>query len=65
MSFQDEFVLTFCLACSLMNFLVRRKDFEEDSEENPQQAVGAGEPQEKEGIYRWTGGQVIIKDFYF
>ncbi len=43
-----------------MTFLVWRKDFEEDSEENPQQAVGAGESQEKEGIYRWTGGQVII-----
>ncbi len=42
------------------DFLSMKKRFEEDSEENPKQAVGAGESQEKEGIYRWTGGQVII-----
>lgn len=57
-SIQDEFLLTFRLACSLMLLLVWRKGSEEDSKENPKQAVGTGEPQEKEGIYRWTGGQV-------
>lgn len=31
---------------------------EEDQEENPQQAVGAGEPKEEEGVCGWAGKQV-------
>lgn len=36
----------------------RGADVEEDQEENPQQKVGSGEPQEEEGLCWWTGEQV-------
>lgn len=31
---------------------------EENQEEDPQQAVGAGEPEEEEGVRGWAGKQV-------
>lgn len=36
----------------------RGADIEKDQEENPQQAVCSGEPQEEEGLCGWTGKQV-------
>lgn len=43
----------------------RRADVEEDQEENPQQAVCSGEPQEEEGVCWWTGKQVRWRGQHF
>jgi len=38
---------------------VRGKDSEENPPEDPQQAVGPREQEEKERIHRWPGEQVL------